>query len=125
MNRQYTVLKITMVSLALTIGLNLILIPGFSYLGAALVTVITEAVSVALSFFVVSKLVSRVKVHKVLIKPALACLVMALFILYIKTNLFLVIFISIIIYFAVLIALKTFTPEDYDLFRQVLNIKNE
>lgn len=125
MNRQYTVLKITMVSLALTIGLNLILIPGFSYLGAALVTVITEAVSVALSFFVVSKLVSRVKVHNVLIKPALACLVMALFILYIKTNLFLVIFISIIIYFAVLIALKTFTPEDYDLFRQVLNIKNE
>jgi len=52
-------------------------------------------------------------------------LVMALFILYIQTNPFLVIFISIIIYFAVLIALKTFTPEDYDLFRQVLNIKKE
>jgi hypothetical protein len=50
---------------------------------------------------------------------------MALFILLVQTNLFLEIAISAVIYFAVLIALKGFTPDDYDLFRQILNIKRE
>jgi O-antigen/teichoic acid export membrane protein len=125
MNRQYTVLKITITCLVLNVGMNVILIPLYSYLGAAIVTVITDAFSVALSFYVVSRLVSRVPVHKIIIKPVIACLIMALFILFFKTNLFVVIILSTVIYFAVLIALKTFTPEDYDLFRQILNIKKE
>ncbi len=125
MNRQVTVLKITIVCLIINVGLNIILIPMYSYLGAALVTVVTDAFAVILSFYVVSKLVAKVKVHKVIFKPAIACLVMALFIILVKTNLFVVIIISTVIYFVVLIALKTFTPEDYDLFRQILNIKKE
>lgn len=125
MNRQYTVLKITIICLAMNIMMNIILIPIYSYLGAAFVTVITDAFSVALSFFVVSRLVSRVAVHKVIFKPAIACLIMALFILLIKTNLFIEIVLATLIYFGVLIALKTFTPEDYDLFRQILNIQKE
>jgi hypothetical protein len=50
---------------------------------------------------------------------------MALFILLVQTNVFIVIIISTIIYFAVLIALKGFTSDDYDLFRQILNIKKK
>ncbi|NYB26596.1 MAG: flippase [Methanobacteriaceae archaeon] len=125
MNRQVTVLKITAASLVLNVGMNLALIPTYSYLGAALATVITEIFSVALSFYVLSTLVARVEVHKVIFKPGIACLVMALFILLVQTNLFLEIAISAVIYFAVLIALKGFTPDDYDLFRQILNIKRE
>lgn len=123
MNKQYTVMKITIACLVLNVGLNLILIPIYSYLGAAFVTVVTDAFAVVLSFYVVSQLVSRVKVHRVIVKPVIACIIMALFILNFKMNLFLVIFISTIIYFTVLVALKTFTPEDYDLFKQILNIK--
>lgn len=123
MNRQITLLKITAAALGLNVGMNLILIPIYSYLGAAFATLITEIFSVALSFYVISKLVASVNVPKVVFKPAIACLVMALFIIFVKTNLFVVIFISIIIYFLVLIGIKGFTPEDYDLFRQILNIK--
>lgn len=125
MNRQVTFLKITAVSLVLNVGMNLILIPMYSYLGAAFATVITEAFSVTLIFYVLSKLVAKVKVREIIFKPAIACLVMALFILLVKTNLFVVIIISIVIYFAVLVALKGFTTEDYDLFRHILNVKKE
>lgn len=125
MNRQITYLKITAASLVLNVGMNLILIPMYSYLGAAVVTVITEIFSVALCFYVLSKLLAKIKVHEIIFKPAIACLVMALFILLVQTNLFLEIAISAVIYFIVLIALKGFTPEDYDLFRQILNIKKE
>ncbi|HTX60924.1 MAG TPA: flippase [Methanobacterium sp.] len=123
MNRQMTVMKITAAALVLNIVMNLILIPKYSFLGAAFVTVISEVLSVSLSFYVLSKLVTKVKVHKIVFKPAIACLAMALFIIMVKTNLFLAIIISIIIYFVVLIALKGFTEEDYDLFRHILNIK--
>jgi len=125
MNRQVTYLKITAASLVLNVGMNLVLIPLYSYLGAAFVTVITEIFSVALGFYVLSKLLAKVKVHEIIFKPAVACLVMALFILLVQTNLFLEIAISAVIYFVVLIALKGFTPEDYDLFRQILNIKKD
>ncbi len=125
MNRQVTYLKITAASLVLNVGMNLVLIPLYSYLGAAFVTVITEIFSVALGFYVLSKLLAKVKVHEIIFKPAIACLVMALFILLVQTNLFLEIAISAVIYFVVLIALKGFTPEDYDLFRQILNIKKD
>mgnify|MGYP000894723265 CR=1 FL=1 len=125
MNRQVTYLKITAASLVLNVGMNLVLIPLYSYLGAAFVTVITEIFSVALGFYVLSKLLAKVKVHEIIFKPAIACLVMALFILLVQTNLFLEIAISAVIYFAVLIALKGFTPDDYDLFRQILNIKKD
>ena len=123
MNRQITLLKITICSLAVTVVLNLVFIPMYSYLGAAVVTVATDAFAVALSFYVASKLVSKIKIHQVIFKPAVACLIMGLFILLFKSNLFIVITLSVIIYFAALILLKTFTPEDYDLFRQILNIK--
>lgn len=125
MNRQMTVLKITAASLILNVGMNLILIPQYSYLGAAFVTVITDVFVGLLNYHIVSKLVAKVKIQEVIFKPAVACLVMALFILLVKINLLAVIIISIVIYFLVLIGLKTFTPEDYDLFKQILNIKRD
>ena len=125
MNRQVTFLKITAVSLVLNVAMNIVLIPMYSFLGAAIATVITEAISMTLCFYVLSKLVAIVKIREILFKPVIACLVMALFILLVETNLFVVIGISIVIYFAVLIALKGFSEDDYDLFREILKIKRE
>lgn len=121
-NKQYTVLKITILVLIINVGLNLVLIPQFSYLGAAAVTVISDAIAVILSFYVASQLVSKIKVHKVVLKPILACVIMGLFIVFVKMNLFAIIIISAAIYFTVLITIKTFTHEDYTLFKQILKI---
>ena len=48
---------------------------------------------------------------------------MALFIIITpKLNLFLDIFIATIIYFAVIVALKTFTDEDYAILKEIINL---
>ncbi|WP_414468701.1 flippase [Methanobacterium sp. ACI-7] len=120
-NKQYTVLKITIVVLIFNVGLNLILIPQYSYLGAAFATVISDAIAVILSFYVVSQLISKIKVHKVLLKPAIASAIMGLFLFFVKLNLLLEILIATTIYFVVLIGIKTFTDKDYDLFKQIIS----
>ena len=120
MDRQKTVLKITIVSLVFNVGLNLVVIPKYSYLGASVITVLTDIISFVLNFYVVSKLVSKVSIHKFVLKPILACFVMALFIIYVKMNLFIVIIISTVIYFLVLILIKAFSPEDYSLLKQIV-----
>lgn len=123
MNRQNTLLKITFVSMVFNIVLNLLVIPTYSYIGAAVATVLTEAIVIALCFFVLSKSFCSVNIPNVLIKPAIASAVMAVFILTVKTNLFLVIIISIIIYFTVLILIKTFNQEDFDIITQIIPLE--
>lgn len=121
MNRQYTVMKITMVCVAFNVILNLIIIPYYSFLGAALATVLTEALNIILSYYIVSQILTRVKIARTIIRPIIACVVMAVVLLYVDLNIFLEILIGTITYFTVLIGLKTFTPEDYELFRQIIH----
>jgi len=123
MNRQTTLLKITFISMVFNIAVNLVVIPIYSYVGAAVVTVLTEVIVIALCFFVLSKSFCSVNIPNVLIKPAIASAVMALFIITVKTNLFVVIIISIIIYFTVLILIKTFNQEDFDIIGQIIPLE--
>jgi O-antigen/teichoic acid export membrane protein len=123
MNRQNTLLKITFISMVINIGCNLIVIPIYSYIGAAVITLITELVVISLCFFVLSRSFCSVDIQNVLLKPALASAIMALFIITVKTNLFLEIIIAMIIYFAVIILLKTFNEEDFDIIRQIVPLK--
>jgi O-antigen/teichoic acid export membrane protein len=123
MNRQNTLLKITFISMVFNIALNLLVIPTYSYVGAAVVTVLTEVIVIALCFFVLSKSFCSVNIPNVLIKPAIASAVMALFIITVKTNLFIEIIISIIIYFTVLILIKTFNQEDFDIIGQIIPLE--
>jgi len=125
MNRQNLLLKITFISMTVNISLNLVLIPIYSYIGAAVVTIITELIVFILCFYILSKSFSKINLPSVIIKPALASIVMALFIITIKLNLFLEIFIAAIIYFAVIIALKTFTDEDYAIFKEIINLNKD
>ena len=125
MNRQRLLLKVTFISMISNVVLNLILIPSFSYVGAAVVTVLTEIIIAALCFYSISSTFHKVPIHKIIIKPGIACIVMALFLTYIKLNLFVMILLSTIIYFAVLFALKTFNEEDFEIFRRLRNIRKE
>lgn len=122
MDRQGTLLKITFISMVFNIALNLYAIPIYSYVGAAVVTVLTEAMVIILCFFVLSKSFCSVNIADVLVKPAIASAVMGLFILMIKTNLFIEIIISIIIYFAVILIIQTFDREDQDILAQIIPI---
>ncbi len=120
MNRQTTLLKITFVSMVFNIALNILVIPNYSYVGAAVATVLTEIMVIIMCFFVLSKSFCSVNIPDVLFKPAIASAVMGLFILLVKTNLFLVIILAIIVYFTVLIVIRTFNQEDMDIIGQII-----
>ncbi|MCE7698454.1 MAG: flippase, partial [Methanobacterium paludis] len=117
MNRQNLLLKITFVSMVLNITLNLVLIPKFSYIGASVVTLITEFSIFILCFYTLSRSFCKISYNEVLTKPILASIIMGLFIYFTKLNLFVEIIMGAIIYFVAMILLKGFSEEDKDIFR--------
>lgn len=120
MNRQNTLLKVTFFSMIFNIIFNLLLIPSYSYIAAAAVTVVTELFIFILCFWILSRTFCKVKLEHVLLKPFLAGLVMMFFLIYFQLNLFLEILIGATIYFVIVLALRTFNEEDWDVLRQIL-----
>lgn len=126
-NRQHESVRITFIAMVLNVILNLILIPIYGYIGAAIVTVITELSLFLLYYHLISKNLCKIKLRKILVKPIVASFFMAFFIILIKTyvyvggiNLFVVIILATLIYFAVLILLKSFSDSDKKIFKDIL-----
>ncbi len=104
--------------------LNLILIPALSYNGAAIATLIARAILFVASFYFVSKHLQMLPVHKILIKPVTSGLVTGAFMYYfIDVNMFLLVLLAAVVYLMALLALKTFSTEDWDIVKKVLGRK--
>jgi len=106
----------------INVFLNLILIPSFSYVGAAVATIVAEGFLLISYLLLNSHYLHAIPIHKIIGRPIVACGIMGLF-LY-QTNeihLFLQIIIAVIIYFVVLFFLKGFSAEDISLFKKILN----
>ena len=104
----------------LNVFLNLLLIPKFSYIGASLATVITEALLCLCGFYFVSKYLYKLPVHRIIIKPLVASLIMGIFILYFKEiRLILLLLSAIMLYFTTLYITKTFSEDDKELFIKI------
>lgn len=115
-NKQPIALKINIFSMLLNIGLNLILIPKYSLIGASVATVLTYVLSVILCLYSVSRYLCKVHPQNFASKILIANLIMALFILsFIKMNLLLIVSLSIVLYFGVLFLLGVINKADYDL----------
>lgn len=123
-NKQVLLLKITFISFFINIILNLILISYLSYIGAAIVTVVTEAVTFIISFYYLSKFINKIKEPKIILNPLIASIIMGLFIICLDINIFALIILSVIIYFTVIVLLKTFSKEDLEIFNQIIKKKN-
>lgn len=102
-NKQLLITKISIICVILNIILNMILIPQFSYVGASVATLITEAILVGYLFIVCYNIGYRISsklVIDTLFKVSLAAIVMSIPLWYFKTlNLFLLVFIGIVLYF--------------------------
>ena len=117
-NKQFLALKINFLCMILNITMNLILIPRYSYVGASIATIITTLLSFILFFRFLSKFIYKIQIHKYILKPIMASTIMGLFIFsFTRMNIFLLVCISIVIYFGVLILLKTFSKKDIILFK--------
>ena len=103
--------------------LNLILIPSFSYVGAAVATIITETMLFGLYIYLLSKYLYILPFRKIVIGPIVASLIMGLFI-YVcaSVNLILLVMLAVILYFVTLYLTGCFSKEDIDLLRQVFKM---
>jgi len=122
-NKQHLLYRFMFICMSTNIILNLILVPKLSYIGTSIVTVITEIIYFILCFHYISKFIGKINIKKVILKPLTASLVMGLFIYSVKilnVNLLVVIIISMILYFLVLILLKTFSKDEFKLIKQII-----
>ena len=111
-NKQNLLLKLAILVALINVGLNVLLIPKYSYIGSSLATVITEIIGVTIDFYFLSIFICKIKIHNLIIKPAIATIITSLLILQLNMNLFWSIIISILSYFTLLVLLKTFSSED-------------
>lgn len=109
-NRQRLLTLNTAVCMVINFILNLALIPKYSFVGAGVATIATEGILCLLGFFWVSKYLHRLPVARVVFKPLIAALIMGFCVYYLlHLNLFLVILIGAVVYFACLLVLKVVT----------------
>lgn len=123
-NKQVEVVRITFITMIINIGLNLVLIPSWGFVGAACVTVITEIALFISYFYIVTRHVCFISPRKVLVKPVIATLFMCVFIVLVQTNIFLEIVLATIIYFAVLFIIKGFSQDDINILKRVIGMEN-
>ncbi len=105
---------------AFNILLNIILIPLFGFIGAAIATLISEVVLFGFYYGFVSKYLYRLNFIPILIKPLIACVIMGVFLYFIDTNLFISVIFGALIYLAVLIFTKAFEKDDFKIFWSII-----
>lgn len=124
-NKQLIITKISAICLVINIILNLILIPSYSYIGASFATLITEILLEGCIVFFSYRLNYGIPKKVVLIdilKVLIASFVMCAFIIYFRDlNLFILVLISIILYFIVLYIVRGVDDIDMMIIKKILN----
>jgi len=105
----------------INVTLNLLLIPSFSYVGAAIATIAAEGFLLLSYMYLDSRYSYKIPLHKIIIKPVGACAVMGLFLYQFNDiNLVLEIIAAVILYSGSLYLLRGFSDEDISLFKKLI-----
>ena len=74
------------------------------------------------TFYFVSKYLRVLPIHKIVIKPVISGLIMGTFTHYfVEVNIFLLVPLAAVVYFVALLALKTFSEEDWNIIKKIVN----
>lgn len=112
-----------LVGLLVNVGLNFILIPIWSYIGAGITTIITEMIVVTVIYHYFITRISRLVIQDYLIKPLISVAIMGFVIYFLdEAPILLTILIGGIVYTISILFLKTLDNEDKRLIRQVLKV---
>jgi len=120
-------MKIAFICAVFNVLSNLILIPSFSYIGASIITVLTEFLSFLLYFYASSRTEYGLswQMAKDILKIIVASVIMGCMIIYIYyLNVLILVVLSIIVYFIALLLLKGISDDDISILRQVISLKN-
>jgi len=101
---------------------NLILIPKYSLIGAAIATIISEIVYLFMYYAIITRKLYRINILKLMYKPIIASIIMWI-VIYFTKSLFVIlnIIIGSIIYLGVLILMKNFSNKEIELYKQIKN----
>jgi O-antigen/teichoic acid export membrane protein len=121
-NNQRINLEGNLISMALNIILNLLLIPSFSFMGAAMASLSSSVMLIVFQYWFVSKKLFKIDYIHIIMKPFISACAMGVFIvIYREINLYVLIPISALIYIVAILALKTFTSRDISYLRDLLH----
>jgi len=119
-NNQKINLYGNLINLTCNVGLNLLLIPRFGFLGAGIASFTSSCVFLSFQYSFVSKNLFKVNFVEIGAKPIISVALMAIIILLCREfNLFLLVFVSAVTYVFFLLALKTFSHSDVRLLRRL------
>jgi len=121
-HKEVTVTKIYAIAAAFNFILNLILIPKFSYIGAAITTVVSDILIVIIQKYVIHKIGHKPnnKFYFDLIKIITATGILGIALYYFKLSLWIAIPIGIIIYFGLVFLLRVFDDDDMFIIKEIL-----
>ena len=127
-DKQNVFALVAMVGLVINVGVNLIVIPRYGYLGASWAVVVTEAALVIVGWFVLRAQLGTIQLISTSWKALLAGLVMGAFIYVANPHqsrvlLFVVVVASALIYGAVLLLLRVADSEEMSLIRNALRLR--
>jgi len=124
-DRQHQMAILAGCTALINIILNIILIPTYSYIGSAFATIAAESFLLIAYLYLSGRYFHFLPLHRIIIKPLIAAGLMAGFVYYFHNqNLFLIIIIAIVIYFAIMFAIKGFTKDDISLMKSVMKKNN-
>lgn len=120
-NKQYLTTITIFISLGVNILLDLLLIPKMSYIGASIATLFSEIVVLSLSFYFISESLGfSIDIRSTLKLLFAGLLTYAFLWLFKDISVFIGGLVEILIYVAILIAIRTFSEEEIYLFKQLL-----
>uniref|UniRef100_UPI00388F0291 oligosaccharide flippase family protein n=1 Tax=Methanobrevibacter sp. TaxID=66852 RepID=UPI00388F0291 len=121
-HKEVTVTKIYAIAATFNIILNFFMIPYLSYNGAAITTVLSDMLIVALQTYVIYKLGHRPnkKLYSDLIKIIIGSGVLGIALYFLNLNMWIAIPVGIIIYLAVVTLLRVFDDDDKYVIKEIL-----
>ncbi|MGZ3634300.1 MAG: flippase, partial [Parachlamydiaceae bacterium] len=123
-NKQIVVTKITGLMVIVNVGINLVLIPRFSYVGASIAIIITEFIALVLFFFLAKRelyIYKKTELASVVLRIIGASAIMGLFIAYLQNlNLFFLIVSASLLYFVTLYIVKGIEKKDILLIKSIV-----
>lgn len=114
--------KIATFSAGITILFNLLFIPRYSYMGAAIATIAAGVLNAAVAFIVVDRVVVRLSVIDIVVRPLIAAGIMLGMGLFVAQSgpRWVAATIAVPVYFAALMATKSITREDLGFIRAIV-----
>ena len=121
-HKEVTVTKIYAIAAAFNIGLNFIMIPYFSYNGAAITTVLSDMLIVIIQMYVIYKIGYRVnrKLFSDLTKIIIGSCILGIVLYFLHLNMWVALPVGIIIYFATVYLLKLFDDDDKYVIKEIV-----